>query len=81
MPLIVVAAEPEVQVERMVRDRDMDDGDARSRMAAQASLEDKLAKADIVIWNNGSIAELEARVDEVWAELVERARRAPGPSA
>lgn len=72
MPMIVVAADPEVQVERMIRDRDMSDGDARARMSAQASLEEKLAKADIVIWNNGSLAELEARVDEVWADLQRR---------
>lgn len=72
MPLIVVAADPDIQVDRMVRDRDMAEDDARSRMAAQASLEDKLAKADIVIWNNGSLADLEARVDEVWADLVAR---------
>lgn len=72
MPLIVVATEPEVQVERMVRDRDMSGDDARARMSAQASLEEKLAKADIVIWNNGSLEELEARVDEVWADLLRR---------
>lgn len=69
MPLIVVAADPDLQVDRMVRDRDMSADDARARMAAQASLEDKLAKADVVIWNNGSLADLESRVDEVWAEL------------
>lgn len=69
MPLIVVAADADVQVERMVRDRDMTEADAGARMSAQAPLEDKLAKADIVIWNNGSLADLEARVDEVWAEL------------
>lgn len=72
MPMIVVAADPEVQVERMVRDRDMTAGDARARMSAQASLEEKLAKADVVIWNNGSLAELEARVDEVWTDLLRR---------
>lgn len=68
--LIVVAADAERQVERMVGDRGMSEEDALARMAAQAPVEDKIAKADIVIWNNGSMQELTRRVDEVWDELV-----------
>jgi dephospho-CoA kinase len=72
--LIVVAAHPDVQVERMLRDRDMSADEAQARIAAQASLDEKLDKADIVIWNDGDFADLQARVDEVWAELLGAAR-------
>jgi dephospho-CoA kinase len=68
--LIVVAADPEHQVERMQRDRGMSDEDALARMSSQAPLDEKIAKADIVVWNNGSLEDLQRRVDEVWEELV-----------
>ncbi len=70
--LIVVAADLDVQVERMMRDRALSRAEAEARIASQAPLADKLAAADLVVWNNGTIEELEARVDEVWAEVLER---------
>ena len=70
--LIVVAADLDVQVERMMRDRALSRAAAEARIASQAPLADKLAAADLVVWNNGTIEELEARVDEVWAEVLER---------
>ena len=69
--LVVVVDVPEdVQVERLVTLRGMTEADARARMAAQASREERLAAADIVLDNTGSIEDLEARVDEIWAEQV-----------
>ena len=47
---------------------------ARARMAAQATREQRLAVADIVIDNSGSREDLDRRVDEVWGELQARAR-------
>lgn len=67
--IVVVASTPETQHERLVRDRGMDAQEAWGRIRSQAPLEDKLAVATHVIWNEGSIAELEARVDEVAAAL------------
>lgn len=67
--LVVVAADPDVQLARMTNDRGLSRDEAEMRLRSQAPLADKLAKADIVIWNNGTLAELEERVDEVWAEL------------
>lgn len=67
--LVVVAADPDVQLARMMNDRAMSRADAEMRLRSQASLADKLAKADIVIWNNGTRDELAVRVDEVWHEL------------
>lgn len=67
--VIVVDAPVEVQVERMVRDRGMSESDARARIAAQASREDRLAAADIVLDNTGTVEALVAAVDAVWASL------------
>lgn len=68
--LIVVDVDPEVAVRRVVEQRGMREDDVRARMARQASREDRLARATIVIDNSGSRAELEARVAEVWDALL-----------
>jgi len=47
-------------------------------MRAQASREERLAIASIVVDNSGSLAELDREVGELWAELRRRARTAPG---
>ena len=67
--VIVVDAPRELQVERMVRDRGWTREEAESRIAAQASREDRLAIATYVIDNTGSLDELRARVEEVYREL------------
>lgn len=72
--IVVVAARPETQVRRLVTLRGFAEEDARSRVAAQAPLEDKLAVATHVIWNEGAVAETEERTDEVAAELAAAAR-------
>jgi dephospho-CoA kinase len=41
-------------------------------MAAQASREQRLAVADVVIDNSGSLDDLDRRVAEVWADLQRR---------
>ncbi|MFH9354137.1 dephospho-CoA kinase [Kitasatospora sp. NPDC017646] len=71
--VVVVDADDEVRLERLVRLRGMAVEEARARMAAQASRTDRLAIADLVIDNGGPLEALAARVDEVWAELVKRA--------
>jgi dephospho-CoA kinase len=72
--VIVVDAPPGLQVQRLVSLRGMPEDQARARLAAQASREQRLAVADIVIDNSGSLADLDRRVAEVWAELERRAR-------
>ncbi|MGA4982642.1 dephospho-CoA kinase [Streptomyces cellulosae] len=72
--VIVVDAGPETQLDRLVRLRGMSEEDARARMAAQATREQRRAIADIVIDNDVPLDELERRVKEVWADLVRRAR-------
>ena len=60
--MLVVDVPPELQVERMVRDRGWTREEARVRIAAQASREDRLAIATYVIENTGTLDELRARV-------------------
>jgi dephospho-CoA kinase len=68
--VVVVDVPTEVQVERMVRDRGWTEEDARSRIKAQASREDRLAVATYVIENTGSLEDLRGRVQEVHEALV-----------
>lgn len=70
--LVVVAASPGTQLARLVaRDGEGEDA-ARRRIAAQMPIEEKVSVADHVIWNDGTIADAHARVDEVHAALVRR---------
>jgi dephospho-CoA kinase len=81
--VVVVDVPPGVQVDRLVGRRGMTEAQARDRMAAQASREQRLAVADIVIDNSGSLDDLDRRVAELWADLRRRAsmphQRAPRP--
>lgn len=69
--VVVVDAPVELQVERMLRDRGWTREDAESRIAAQASREDRLAVATYVIENTGSLDDLRARVREVYDALTD----------
>jgi dephospho-CoA kinase len=70
--VIVVDAPPEVQVDRLTR-RGMTEDQARARMAAQATRDQRLAVADIVIENSGTLEDLDRRITDVWAGLEARA--------
>jgi len=72
--VIVVDARPETQLDRLTRLRGMTEEDARARMAAQATREQRRAIADIVIDNDVPLDALRKRVDAVWDDLVHRAR-------
>ncbi|MEU4510298.1 dephospho-CoA kinase [Nonomuraea wenchangensis] len=73
--VIVVDAADEVRIRRLAEHRGMAETDAKARIAAQASREERLAVADIVIANEGALEELDARVAEVWDELLRRGAR------
>ena len=68
--VVVVAASPQTQLDRLVRLRGMDEQDARARIAAQAPLADKLAVATHVIHNDGPLEQLAPQVDRLWDELL-----------
>ena len=69
--VVVVAAVEEVRVRRLVTDRGMDEADARARVAAQASDEDRWAAADVVLENEAAPAALEHAVRRLWHARVE----------
>ncbi|MGP3921746.1 dephospho-CoA kinase [Streptomyces sp. 8N616] len=71
--VVVVDASPGTQLDRLVGLRGMAESEARSRMAAQATREQRLAVADLVIDNDGPLEALEPQVRKVWEELRERA--------
>ena len=71
--VIVVDVEPATQLDRLVRLRGMTEEEARARMAAQATREERLAIADIVLANDGPLDELEPQVRAAWRQLTERA--------
>ena len=73
--VVVVDASPATQLDRLVRLRGMAEDDARARMAAQASREDRLAIADFVIDNDGPLESLEPQVRRIWEDLRSAARR------
>ncbi|MFW6774687.1 dephospho-CoA kinase [Nocardioides sp. CPCC 205120] len=73
--VVVVDVPVEVQVARMTGDRGWTEADARARIAAQATREERLAVATHVIDNTGTRDDLHQRVVEVIDEL----RRAPRP--
>ncbi|MFF5404930.1 dephospho-CoA kinase [Streptomyces misionensis] len=72
--VVVVDARPGTQLDRLTRLRGMTEEDARARMAAQATREQRRAIADIVIDNDVPLDALRERVDAVWDDLVRRAR-------
>ncbi|WP_406140738.1 dephospho-CoA kinase [Streptomyces sp. NBC_01089] len=71
--VVVVDASPETQLDRLVRLRGMQESEARARMAAQATREQRREIADLVIDNDGPLDALEPQVRSVWEQLTERA--------
>ena len=72
--LVVVTAPEEAQLERLATGRGMSERDVRARMAAQMPLEEKAAKADVVLDNAGDLKDLERQVERLWRDLEARVR-------
>ena len=64
--IVVVDTPVDVVVARLVEHRRMEAEDVRARMANQIGHEARLALADIVIDNGGTVESLKAQVDEAW---------------
>lgn len=67
--VIVVAADEETRIRRLVELRGMDEAEARRRIGSQAPESARLAIADDVIDSNGSLEETLAQVDALWPTL------------
>ena len=64
--VVCVATSKEIQYQRLrERNRDLSETDCQNRINSQYPMEQKVAGSDLVIWNNGTVAELEQRVREV----------------
>ena len=68
--LWVVTCRPELQIARLLAHRGMSEEEVKRRMMAQSSQTTKVALADVVIDNSGSLAETEAQVEQVWRRIV-----------
>lgn len=68
--VLVVKIDPVVQLQRLMARDGLDETAARQRLAAQMSQREKLARADHVIDNSGTLEEALRQVDELWKRLV-----------
>jgi dephospho-CoA kinase len=64
--VLVVDSPIDLAIERVVRDRGLDEADARARIAAQVDPGERLRAADFIIMNLGSLDELALMVDGAW---------------
>lgn len=76
---VLVWAPDETRMARLVRHRGLDEAEARRIMSAQMDQDEKRARADVVIENDGTEAELAASADRVLAELRARAEGGAAP--
>ncbi|HZF68595.1 MAG TPA: dephospho-CoA kinase [Gemmatirosa sp.] len=73
--IVLVDAPREVRLARLMHERGLSEAEASAMIAAQMPAELKEARSDVVIDNAGPRGALDARVDALWAELVERGER------
>lgn len=66
--VVIVGAESEERLRRLVQERGMDPDQARQRMAAQADDAARRAAADVWLDNSRSVVDLYAQVDRLWRE-------------
>lgn len=68
--VVVVDVGSETQLDRLLTRAELSAEEARSRIAAQANRAQRLAAADVVLDNNGSLVDLQAQLDDLWSNLV-----------
>jgi dephospho-CoA kinase len=66
----VTTCRPEQQIQRVVAERDLSRAEAEQRVWAQPPQEDKVARADVVIDNSGSLSQTRKQVDAAWKRLI-----------
>jgi dephospho-CoA kinase len=67
--VVVVSAPEEVRVRRFAERGGLSIEEARRRLVAQMPESEKILRADIVIANDGTVADLEERAERVWRQL------------
>ena len=67
---VVVDVDPQTQLARLMARGPMSREEAESRIAAQATRDQRLAAADVVINNVGAITDLTKQMDDLWSDLI-----------
>lgn len=73
----VVDASPDAQLKRLIEKRKMSDDEARKRIFAQQPQSDKLARADVVIRNDGNVEETWKQVQAAFGQIRRQIGEAP----
>ena len=68
--IVVVDVGSETQLDRLLARAELSAEEARSRIAAQANRAQRLAAANVVLDNNGSLVDLHTQLDDLWSNLV-----------
>lgn len=77
----VAVVEPVHAIERLAARNGLDAGAARARIESQLSNAERTARADVIIENNGTMEELDARIAAAWDQLQDRLKAAAGRGA
>ncbi|MAG54929.1 MAG: dephospho-CoA kinase, partial [Planctomycetes bacterium] len=72
--VVFIETLPETRRRRTVSDRGWEPGEVARREGAQMDLDRKRARADHVLSNDGTLADLEITVDRLWTELLDLAQ-------
>jgi len=67
--LIIVAADPDIQRERLMQRNNLTAHEAQQRIDAQLPIEEKVRVADYVLWNNSTVENLKEQVDKLLETL------------
>ena len=67
--VVTVDVDHETQIQRLMARNEFTRAEAESRVAAQATREDRKIAADVVVDNTGSVTQLREQIDALWAEL------------
>jgi dephospho-CoA kinase len=67
--VVVAACEPEEQIRRVMTRDGLTEAEARSRVAAQLPIGEKISRADYVVWTTGTQAETSGKVEDVIGRL------------
>ena len=67
--LVVVTSDKPTRRDRMVRARGMSVSDFNARVTSQSPQEELVARADLVVHNDGTLEDLAAEADRVWTKL------------
>ncbi|RKU10044.1 dephospho-CoA kinase [Candidatus Poribacteria bacterium] len=77
--IVVVTASPETQFQRILersdaQNRPLTESEAQARIDSQMPVSEKVKYADVVIENDGTLEELNKQVNQLWNQLMNRAK-------